>query len=108
VTCTGASCATIYSSANDAASSCVIEKNGPVQAVIRCTGTHKDSAGNPYMQFTLREYFYKDRAAVKVTSILRNANYDSAIDAGGSTFNSACIFSATCRGSESARRKVTD
>jgi hypothetical protein len=82
-------CTTIYSSANDPNSSCSIEENGPVMTTLRCVGTHFDSANHPYMQFTARLQFYKSKSHVKVTSILRNANYDSATDAAGNTFNSA-------------------
>jgi hypothetical protein len=85
----GSACTTVYSSANDATSSCTIEENGPVMAVVRCIGTHKDSSGNPYMQFTVRETFYRGRTSVKVTSVLRNANYVNSTDSGGNTFNTA-------------------
>lgn len=70
-------CATVYSSANDASSTAVIEENGPVKTVIKATGRHVDSAGNAYMNFTVRLYFYKGKTSVKVTSILRNADYGS-------------------------------
>lgn len=93
VTCgTGAGqspCTTLYSSVNDPASSCLIEENGPVMATLRCIGTHYDAAQHPYMQFTARLGFFKDQSYVKLTSILRNANYDGAIDSNGKTFNSA-------------------
>jgi hypothetical protein len=94
VTCdaTGSDCTTVYSSANDASSSCAIEENGPVMAVVRCIGTHKDASANPYMQFTARTYFYKGKAGVKVMVTLRNANYDTTTpspDKLGGTFNTA-------------------
>ena len=73
----GSACTTIYSSANDPASTCAIEEGGPVMTVIRCIGTHKDSRGDPYMQFTAREYFYQGKANVKVTAVLRNANWNT-------------------------------
>jgi hypothetical protein len=89
----GSACTTTYSSANDPTSSCSIEENGPVKSVIRCIGTHFDTANHPYMQFTVREYFYKNRPSLKVTSILRNANWDTSAtpspDNSGHTFNSA-------------------
>ncbi len=68
-------CTTTYSSANDANSTAVIEENGPVRAVIKATGAHVDAAGDIYMRFTARMYFYKGKTFVKVTSILRNADY---------------------------------
>jgi len=75
----GSTCATVYSSANDPNSSCTIEENGPVMAVLRCVGTHYDSASHPYMQYTVRETFWKNRNSVEVTSILRNANYNTSV-----------------------------
>jgi hypothetical protein len=68
-------CTTVFSSANDPNSTCTIEKNGPVQAVVSCTGSHVDSAGNVYMHFTVREYFYQGKTNVKITTSLRNADY---------------------------------
>lgn len=68
-------CTTIYSSANDSTSTAVIEENGPAKAVIRATGRHVDGSGNAYMAFTVRMYFYRGKSHVKVTSILRNADY---------------------------------
>jgi hypothetical protein len=68
-------CTTIYSSANDSNSMAVIEENGPAKAVIRAAGIHKDGGGNPYMAFSVRLYFYKGKSVVKVSSILRNADY---------------------------------
>jgi Bacterial Ig-like domain (group 1)/PcRGLX-like protein central beta sandwich domain/Dockerin type I domain len=68
-------CTTIYSSANDATSTAVIEENGPAKTVIRATGNHVDSAGNIYMHFTVRMYFFKGKSFVKITSVLRNADY---------------------------------
>ena len=71
-------CTTVYSSANDGNSTAVIEENGPAKAVIKATGSHKDSSGNSYMKFTVRLYFYKGKSAVKVTTSLRNADYGAA------------------------------
>lgn len=68
-------CTTVYSSSNDPSSTAVIEENGPAKAVIRATGRHVDVAGNVYMNFTVRLYFYKGKSFVKLTSILRNADY---------------------------------
>jgi hypothetical protein len=75
VTCTSGSCTVPYMSSNDPNSTCVVEKNGPVQAVLKCSGDHVDASGNVYLHFTVREYFYLGKTAVKVTSILRNADY---------------------------------
>lgn len=71
----GATCNVVFSSANDASSTVTIEQNGPVMAVLKATGSHKDSSGNTYMKFTARLYFYKGKSYVKVNSILRNADY---------------------------------
>lgn len=91
VTC--GSCTTLYSSANDANSTAVIEENGPVMTVIKATGNHMDASGHPYMQYTARLYFYKGKNTVKVVSSLRNANYDTSTqpspDNAGNTFNTA-------------------
>ena len=77
-------CTTVFSSNNDAASTAVIEENGPVRAVVKETGDFKDSAGNVYMHYTARIYFYFNKSYVRVAFQLRNA------DLGGSnTFASA-------------------
>src|ERR1700728_182359 len=68
-------CSTIYSSAYDPNSSAVIEESGPVRAVIRATGQHKDPQGNAYMRYTVRLSFYKNRSYIKVLSQLQNADY---------------------------------
>jgi hypothetical protein len=73
----GTACTTIYSSANDANSTCSIEESGPVMTVVRCLGTHKDASNNPYMQFTARMYFYAGKTSANISSVLRNANYDT-------------------------------
>jgi hypothetical protein len=73
----GTACATVYASANDANSTAVIEENGPAMAVIKATGRHLDGSGHAYMNFTARLYFYKNKNYIKVTSILRNADYGS-------------------------------
>jgi hypothetical protein len=67
-------CTTAYSSANDGSSTAIIEENGPVKTVIKATGSHKDTSGNPYMKFTVRLYFFKGKSAVKATVSLRNAD----------------------------------
>lgn len=76
-------CKTVYSSSDDPTSKAEIEENGPVRAVIKATGAHKDSRGNAYMRFTVRMTFYKGKSYVKITSSLRNA------DDSTSSFNSA-------------------
>lgn len=98
VTC--GTCTTVYSSANDSASTCVLEDNGAVLAVVKCNGTLYDGSSHPYMHFTTRQYFYYNKTAVKSTVILRNADYstqaspsaDCNLSGGictGQTFNSA-------------------
>jgi hypothetical protein len=74
----GSPCSTIYSSANDSASTCSIEENGPILAVIACTGTHYDNASHPYMHFTARETFWKNRSTVAMKATIRNADYSTA------------------------------
>lgn len=77
VTCTaegGSACTTIYSSANDGASTCLIEQNGPVMAVVKCDGALKNSGGTTYMKYTARSYFYKNKNYTKVNVELRNAD----------------------------------
>jgi Big-like domain-containing protein/exo-rhamnogalacturonan lyase-like protein len=67
-------CTTTYASSNDAASTAVIEENGPVRAVVKADGAHKDSAGNTYMRWTVRLYFYKGKSYVRANVSLRNAD----------------------------------
>jgi Big-like domain-containing protein/exo-rhamnogalacturonan lyase-like protein len=67
-------CTTTYTSSNDAASTAVIEENGPVRTVIKADGAHKDAAGNTYMRWTVRLYFYKGKSYVKANVSLRNAD----------------------------------
>ena len=71
----GTACATLYKSANDAASTCAIEKNGPVNAVVKCDFAHIDGAAHTYMRGTARYYFWQGKSAVKVNTSLRNADY---------------------------------
>lgn len=71
----GSTCNVLYSSSNDASSTCSIEANGPVYAVVKCIGTHKTSGGEPYMQFTTRTRFWYGKSNVKLHAVLRNANY---------------------------------
>jgi hypothetical protein len=68
---------TLYASANDAASSCSIEENGPVTAVIRCIGNFMDATGHPYMHYTVRERFYAGKSSVKLVTVMRNADYNT-------------------------------
>ncbi len=86
-------CTLDYKSSNDPNSSCTIEKNGPVEAVVRCVGNLMDTGGHAYMQYTTRSYFYKGKSNVKVTTVLRNANYNTAATPSpdcNSTGGSAC------------------
>ena len=52
-----------------------------------------DAGQHPYMQYTVRETFWKGQTKVKVVPVLRNANYDTAhlpsLDYKGGTFNTA-------------------
>jgi hypothetical protein len=87
-------CNLAYSSTNDPTSSCAIEKNGPVEAVVRCVGNLMDSSQHPYMQYTTRSYFYQGKSNVKITTILRNADYNTA-----ATPSADCNLSAgSCHG----------
>jgi hypothetical protein len=67
-------CTTTYTSSNDAASTAVIEENGPVRAVVKADGAHKDASGNIYMRWTVRLYFYKGKSYVRANVSLRNAD----------------------------------
>lgn len=67
-------CTTEYASSNDASSNAEIEENGPVRTVVKATGSHRDAAGNAYMKFTARMYFYKGKTHAKVVLSLRNAD----------------------------------
>ncbi len=71
----GTACTTVYSTSNDAASTCVIEENGPAVAVLKCTANLIDGAAHTYMHTTVREYFAKGRSQMKYTVALRNADY---------------------------------
>ncbi|HZZ14849.1 MAG TPA: hypothetical protein VFE08_02690, partial [Candidatus Sulfotelmatobacter sp.] len=82
--CNPGPCTTQYLSSNDGTSTAVIEENGPVRAVIRADGIHRDAAGNSYMRFTVRMHFYKNKTFVKLTTILRNAD-----EGPSNTFSSA-------------------
>lgn len=63
----------VYSSANDPESTVVIEDNGPVRAVLRATGSFKNKAGARLADYTLRMHFFKGKAYVKSSFVLRNA-----------------------------------
>jgi hypothetical protein len=82
-------CTHLYASANDSASSCSIEENGPIMAGLRCIFTYKDASGNPYLHGTVRETFYYGETYARVSSILRNADWNSTTDATGNTFDTA-------------------
>lgn len=75
VTCTAGSCTVPYASSNDPNSTCAIEKDGPVETVLKCSGDHVDASGNVYLHFTVREYFHLGKTSVKINSSLRNADY---------------------------------
>jgi len=82
--CNPGPCTTLYLSSNDSQSTATIEENGPVRAVIRADGMHRDSGGHGYLHFTVRLHFYKNKTFVKATPILRNAD-----EGESNTFNSA-------------------
>lgn len=67
-------CTTLYTSANDSSSTAVIEENGPARVVIKATGQHKDGSGNPYMRYTVRMHFYKNKSYVRAVVSLQNAD----------------------------------
>jgi hypothetical protein len=67
-------CTTVYSSVNDEDSTCSIEENGPVRAVLKCTGGYNDASDNEYMKFTVRMHFYKGKSYVRAQTTLRNAD----------------------------------
>jgi Bacterial Ig domain len=68
-------CSTVYQSSNDASSTCSIEENGPVMAVLKCDGSLIDGAANTYMKHTTRLHFYQNKNYMKPVVILRNAEY---------------------------------
>jgi len=88
-------CTTVYSSSNDATSTAVIEENGPVRAVIRADGAHKDSLGNTYMRWTVRLYFYKGKSYVRANVSLRNAD------------NASTAFNTSYKGFSSYELRIT-
>jgi hypothetical protein len=89
-------CSTPYASVNDPDSTAVIEENGPVRAVIKAAGQHKDSQGNGYMRYTVRLSFYKNRSYVKVLSQLQNADYGE-----------SASFASACKGFASYEARIT-
>jgi len=68
-------CSTVYASSNDAASTAIIEENGPVRAAVRATGQLEDSSGRAYMRYTVRLHFYKGKSRTKAVVLLQNADY---------------------------------
>ena len=72
---TATPCTTTFSSKNDTASVCSVEKDGPVQAVVKCTWNYTDGSGNVYMNGTARFYFANGSGKVRVQSIIQNAQY---------------------------------
>ena len=71
--CTGG-CANAFSSSNDANSTCMIEENGPVKAVLKCFGDLMDGTGHVYLHHTTRLTFWQNKDAVKAHIELRNAD----------------------------------
>ena len=69
-----ATCTSAYTSANDAASACSIEENGPLRAAVVCSGGLKDSSGNKYMGFKVRLHFYAGKERVKAVVTLKNGD----------------------------------
>ena len=67
-------CATAYISANDSASTCTIEENGPLRAVVLCQGDMKNASGHAYMHWRTRTHFWFQHSDAKVTVALRNAD----------------------------------
>lgn len=61
-----------YSSINDAASTAVIEENGPVRCCIKVTGEFKNAGGTRFAAFTMRMHFHRDKSFVRATYTLRN------------------------------------
>ena len=62
-----------YTSANDAASSVVLEENGPLRAVVRASGSLKNSGGVRLAEYLVRLNFYKGKSSVRAWVSLRNA-----------------------------------
>jgi hypothetical protein len=92
----GSSCATVYSTSNDSASTCVIEENGPAVAVLKCTADLIDSASHTYMHTTTREYFYQNRSQMKYTVVKRNADYGT-----------SSTFATASKGFQSLELRIT-
>lgn len=67
-------CSTVYSSNQDPASTCVIEEDGPLRAVVMCQGDMDNSEGHPYMHWRTRMHFWANRTDAKVTVAMRNAD----------------------------------
>lgn len=64
---------TRFTSANDAGASVVIEENGPVRAVVRATGSLRNSGGTRICDYSVRLHFYKGKSFVRAWTSLRNA-----------------------------------
>lgn len=77
---------TRFTSANDAASSVVIEENGPVRAVVRATGSLKNVSGARICDYSVRLHFYKGKSFARAWVSLRNAKSTAPTTF---TFNSA-------------------
>ena len=84
-TCTfNSDCTTVYKSSNDADSTCTIEENGPVRAVVKCSGALEDASNNIYMRFLVRVHLYLGKPYIQTVVTLKNAD-----EGGSSTFASA-------------------
>src|SRR5262249_8164874 len=71
----GTACTTLYKSSNDAASTCSLEKNGPITTVVKCQGNLVDGASHTYLGYTARYQFWANKPTINVKVSLRNANY---------------------------------
>jgi hypothetical protein len=67
---------TRYSASNDAASTAVVERLGPMACVIKVEGRLKNSAGTPEFFFQARIYAYNNSKIVKVVFSFENRNSD--------------------------------
>jgi hypothetical protein len=85
-------CTTVYSSSNDANSIAILEENGPVKAVVKASGAHKDASGNSYMRYTVRLFFYAGQPYVRVKVELRNA--DENVSAFASAYKAFASYEA--------------
>ena len=83
---TATPCTTEFRSSNDSASTCTVEKNGPVQAVVKCNWSYNDALGNTYMRGSARFYFNALKTAVRIVPVLHNADYGPASGSASTAF----------------------